>query len=299
MVLSLVKKEEPQTQSSAELTGSTVVKGNISKNIISPNGSGVWINTGKIPAKDISVSIKVNHNSLYPIPQATGADVYTAKTDDNGNYSVIVKTNAKGVTAQVTVDGFTATLDTLINGSLKPGLLSNYTGTTFTTTLVMGQNFTYNYGFTASNSQSNPNNILVGNAIVSGSVGLSLIKEIQTGTLVSLTTAFLPLSNHRVYLTLTKDPYTLATKLYEVNTDGNGRFSFNLETVAQGTSGFTQSALLWISDYAATRDTVKLDNSIVTGRSGVFSLTSIPLSAVYSTEILNANYLQYINFTAD
>lgn len=293
------KKEEPEPFTPTDVTGTTVVKGNVNKNIITPNGSGGWISTGRIPAKPVTVSVKVNKNSLYPNSSAQGADVYSAVTDDNGNYSITVKTNATGVTAQITLDGFTGTLDTLINGNYKTGLLSTYTGISFSTTLVMGQNYTYNYSFTASNSQSNPNNIVVGNAVVSGSVGLSLVKEIQTGTLVSLTTAFLPLSNHKVYLSLNKDPKTQATKLYEITTDGNGRFTFNVETVAQGTSGFSQSATLWISDYAATRDTVKLDNSIKTGRPGVYSMHSIPLTGVFSTEILNANYLQYTNFTAD
>lgn len=293
------KKEEPEPFTPTDVTGTTVVKGNVNKNIITPNGSGGWISTGRVPAKPVTVSVKVNKNSLYPNSSAQGADVYSAVTDDNGNYSITVKTNANGVTAQITVDGFTGTLDTLINGTYKTGLLSTYTGVSFSTTLVMGQNFTYNYSFTASNSQSNPNNIVVGNAIVSGSVGLSLVKEIQTGTLVSLTTAFMPLSNHKVYLSLNKDPKTQATKLYEITTDGNGRFSFNLETVSQGTSGFSQSATLWISDYATTRDTVKLDNSIKTGRPGVYGMHAIPLTGVYSNEIMNANYLQYTNFTAD
>jgi len=293
------KKEEPEPFTPTDVSGTTIVKGHVNKNIITPDGNGGWMNTGRIPAKNVSVSVKVNKNSLYPNSSAQGADVYSAVTDDNGNYSLTVKTNANGVVARVTIDGFTATLDTLINGNYKTGLMNSYTGTSFSTTLVMGQNFTYNYAFTATNSQTNPNNIVIGNAVVTGSVGLSLIKEIQTGTLVSLTTAFLPLTNYKVYLSLDNDPKTLSTRLYEVNTDGNGRFSFNLETVAQGTSGFPQNVTLWVNDLAATRDTVKLDNSIKVGRPGVFGKQTITLGGAYSTEILNGNYLQYNTFTLD
>jgi hypothetical protein len=293
------KKEEPEPFKATDVTGTTVVKGNITKNIITPNGNGGWLSTGRIPAQSVNVSVKVNKNSLYPNSSAQGADVYSAVTDDKGNFSITVKTNAAGVAAQVTVDGFSGTLDTLINGNFKTGLLSTYSGISFNTTLVMGQNFTYNYAFTASNSQTNPNNIVIGNAVITGSVGLSLIKEIQTGTLVSLTTAYVPLTNYKVYLSLDKDPTTQTTRQYEVNTDGNGRFSFNLETVKQGTNGFPQNVTLWVNDLAATRDTVKLDNSVKVGRPGVFGKQSINLNGAYSTEILNGNYLQYTTFTLD
>lgn len=299
ILFSSCKKEEPEAFKATDVSGNTTVKGYVSKNVITPDGNGGWTNSARIPAKGVTVSVKVNKSSLYPNSNAQGADVYSALTDDKGNYSLNVKSNAGGVVAQITVDGFTSTLDTLVNGQTKEGLISTFAGISFSTSLSMGQNFTYNYSFTASNGQSNPNSLQTGTAVVSGSVGLSMVKEIQTGTLISLTTAFLPLANHKVYLNLSKDPITQNTKLYETTTDGNGRFSINLNTVLQGSAGFTQSASLWINDYATTRDTVKLDNTIRTGRPGVYNGHTINLNGLFSSEIRNANYLQYTTFTPD
>lgn len=293
------KKEEPEPFKATDVSGTTVVKGYVSKNVIVPDGNGGWSNSGRVPAEKVNISVKVNKNSLYPNSNAAGADVYSAVTDDKGNYSISVKSNATGVVAQITVDGFTSTLDTLVNGQTKTGLISTFAGISFSNSLVMGQNFTYNYAFSASSGQSNPVQLQIGSASVSGSLGLSIIKEIQTGTLVSLTTAFLPLPNQKVYLSLNKDPYTQNTRLYETQSDGNGRFSFNISTVLQGSAGFSQTASLWVNDLATTRDTLKLDNTIRTGRPGVYNGVSLNLSGLYNGEIRNANYLQYTNFTAD
>lgn len=293
------KKEEPEPFKATDVSGTTVVKGYVSKNILIPNGNGGWTNTGKVPAKNVSISVKVDKNSLYPNSNAQGADVYAAVTDDNGNYSISVKSNATGVKAFITVDGFTSTLDSLVNSQPKTGLISTFAGISFSTTLVMGQNFTYNYAFTATAGQSNPVQIQIGNAVVSGSVGVSLIKEIQTGTLVSLSTAFLPFPNQKVYLQLQNDPYTQSGKLYETQTDGNGRFSFSVATVLAGTAGFSQNASLWVNDLATTRDTLKLDNTIRTGRPGVYNGVSLNLSGLFNGELRNANYLNYTSFTAD
>ena len=291
------KKEEPKEFAATDVTGSTVMKGNITKNVILPDGLGNWTSSGKASAKDVQVSIKINKSSLYPNSSAQGADVYSGITDDKGNYNISVKSNASGVIAQITVEGFTSTLDTLMNGTLKKGLLANYTGTAFTSTLYMGQSFVYNYGFTASPVSSNPNTLPIGNAIITGSVGQSIVKEIMTGTIVSLTTAFVPLSNQKVFLSLNKDPKLLQQKLYEITTDTDGRYSFTVETVSSGNTGFSQSATLWVTDRAATRDTLKIDNTIKTGRTGVYSMKSINLTGVYSDQIRNANYLNYTNFT--
>lgn len=293
------KKEEPEPFKATDVSGTTLVKGYVSKNIIIANGSGGWTSTGKVPAKNVNISVKVDKNSLYPNSNAQGADVYSAVTDENGNYSISVKSNAAGVKAFVTIDGFTSTLDSLVNGQPKTGLTSTFAGINFSTTLLMGQNFTYNYAFTGTAGQSNPVQLQIGNATVSGSVGVSLIKEIQTGTLVSLTTAFLPFPNQKVYLNLQNDPYTQSGKTYETQTDGNGRFSFTIATVMAGTAGFSQNASLWVNDLATTRDTLKLDNTVRTGRSGVYNGVNINLSGLFNGELRNANYLNYTSFTAD
>lgn len=297
VLLIACKKEEPEEFVASDVTGTTLVKGNIYQNVIVPDGFGNWSTQGKTPANNVRVSIKINKNSLYPNSTAQGADVYSGITDNFGNYSISVKTNANGVASQITVEGFTATLDTLVNGSFKKGLLANYVGTAFTTTLYMGQNFVYNYGFTANVVASNPNTLLIGNAVITGSVGQSIVKEIMTGTIVSLTTAFVPLANHKVYLNLDKDPNILQQKLYQIRTDANGHYSFTIETVTSGNIGFAQSATLWVTDYAATRDTLKIGGTFKTGRPGVYGMKSINLTGVYSDQIRNANYLNYTNFT--
>ncbi|HQQ93815.1 MAG TPA: hypothetical protein PLQ93_04610 [Bacteroidia bacterium] len=299
VLLFTCKKKEPAEFTATDMTGTCTVKGNISKNIIGPNGLGGWTSGARIPAENVSVSVKVNRNSLYPNSNAQGADVYTAKTDKDGNYAMSVKSNASGVIAQISIEGFSGTLDTLVNGISKKGLLCNYNGSTYTTTLYMGQAYSGNYAFTATPVQSNPNTIGTGTALITGSVGLSIVKEIQTGTLVSLTTAFVPLTGHKVYLNLNKDPLTQQQKLYEVNTDANGHFEFLISTVASGTSGFPQNVNLWINDLAATRDTLKLNNTIKPGKPGVYQMHAINLNGVFNSEIKNGNYLLYTVFTPD
>ncbi len=293
------KKDEPTEFTATDVTGTTLVKGRLTKNIIIPDGAGSWTNSGRIGAEGINVSVKINKNSLYPNSSAQGADVYSGTSDKDGNYSITVRSNATGVQAQITIDGFSGSLDTLINGTIKKGFSANFLGSTKTNTLFMGQNYTSNFDYSATQVNTNPNAILTGSATVSGSVGVSIVKEIMTGTLVSLTTALMPLANQKVYLNINQDPLLLQQKLYEVNTDANGAFSFNVTTVALGTAGFTQNVALWVNDRAGTRDTLKIGGILKTGRAGVFTLQSLSLNGVYSNQIRNANNLNYTFFIPD
>jgi hypothetical protein len=292
------KKEKTNDLTPTDVTGTSMVKGNVSKNIITPNGSGGYINTTRIPAANVNVSIKIDKSSLYPNSTAQGADVYTGTSDANGNYAIQVKSNATGVVAMITIDGFNGTLDTIVNGATRTGLYSTYAGTTITRTVYMGQNIQVDHMFTGSNVTTNPNTVLkIGNATVTGSVGVSLFRQVMTGTLVTLTTTNVPLPNQKVYLNLSNDPTTLATRLYETTTDGAGYYSFNVTTVAPGTAGFSQTAVLWVSDYAATRDTITTTNTIKAGRAGVFSMQSTTVTGVYNSSIKNANHFIYNVFT--
>ena len=300
VILFSCKKDEKKEFTATDVTGTTLVKGTVTKNVVTPNGSGNWISSSRIPVGGVNVSIKVNKNSLYPNSTAQGADVYSATTDSTGNYQISVKSNATGVAAQITIDGFTGTLDTLINGVTKKGFYSTFAGTNQNRTLFMGQNVQFNHDFTATNITSNPNIIVnVGSATITGSVAVNFFKEVTTGTVVSLTSTNVPLANQKVYLTFNKDPNTLANKLYETTTDGNGYYTFNISTVASGTSGFNQNATIWVADYAATRDTIKANNTIKTGKTGVFQMQTLFQNGVYNNNIRNANHFFYNSFIAD
>ncbi|WP_317896804.1 hypothetical protein [Aurantibacillus circumpalustris] len=299
VILFSCKKDEPKEFTATDVTGTTLVKGTITKNIITPNGSGNWTNGSRIPVKGINVSIKVNKNSLYPNSTAQGADVYSATTDSTGNYQISVKSNATGVSAQITIDGYSGTLDTLINGVTKRGFYSTFAGTNQNRTLFMGQNSVFNYDFFANNVSSNPNTIKIGSATITGSVAVNLFKQVLTGTVVSITTTNVPLASHKVYLTFDKDPSTLANKSYETTTDANGNYSFNVATVPSGTSGFNQNATIWVADYAATRDTIMSNSTVKPGKMGVFQMQTLNQNGVFNSNIRNANHFSYNSFIAD
>ena len=298
-LLTSCNKNEPTPFTPTDVTGTTVVKGNVNKNVITPDGSGGWTSgsAARIPAPNVNVSITVNKNSLYPNSSAQGADVYNAVTDASGNYSVAVRSNASGVIARITIDGFTGTLDTLVNGVTKNGLSAVYQGTTITTTLIMGQPQQVDHSFDSRNVASNPNAIQTGTAILTGSASINLIKETMTGTLVSYSSINAPVpAGHKVYLRLQNDPVSLSGKVYETTTDANGYYSFELSTVANGTQGFSQNATIWMNDYAATRDTLKADNTVAKGMPGVFQMNSTTESGLYNHTIRNAVYVRYNTF---
>jgi hypothetical protein len=294
------KKEKTNDFTPTDVTGTTLVKGTLSKNIITPNGFGSWTNGSRVPVSGVNVSIKVNKNSLYPNSNAQGADVYTGTTDNSGNYSISVKTNANGVNAQITIDGFTGTMDTVVNGVTKTGFYSNYAGTNQNRTLFMGQNAQFDHNFFGNQVTTNPNsNLRIGNAIFTGSVGVNIVKEVATGTLITLTTTNVPVSGRTVYLNFSNDPTTLATKSYTTTTGVDGYYSFNLATVASNTGGFNQNAVVWVADYATTRDTIKANNTLKTGRLGVYSMQTINDFGIYNNHIRNANHFVYSAFTQD
>lgn len=302
-ILVSCKKDKNNDFTATDVTGTSNVKGNVSKSVIAPSGFGGFTNSSRVPAAGVNVTVKVNKNSLYPNSNAQGADIYTGTTDANGNYSIPVKTNANGVSALITVDGFTATEDTLVNGTSKPGLLASYTGTSFSRTLFMGQNSQFDYSFTASNITSNPNNIVIGTGVITGSLSMSIIKEFTvTGapTVINYTFVDAKVANHLVYLSFSNDPTTQSAKTYTATTDANGYYTFTVSTVANGTPGFfSQNADIWAPDFATTRDTVKLSGATVTGPAGVFQMTNTNQNSIFNGTIRNAAHLNYFSFTAN
>lgn len=299
------KKEKTTTDFSAtDVTGSTTVKGVCTKNIVTPNGSGGWTTFNTVPAAGVLVQIKVNKSQLYPNSIAQGADVYSATTNTLGEWAMSVKSTAGGVNGYLTIAGFHATQDTVINGVTKTGLWANYFGNSTNITLIMGT--TYDYGvhnFSASNLNSNPNNIMIGSAVLSGSISMNLATKLTTGTVVTIggsTNVAIP-AGITVYMTLDKDPTLLAPKMYTTTTTAGGKYSFNFPTVALGTAGFNQNATIWVADYAANRDThVVVNNAIqanIAGPSGVFGNSSTNEFGLYNNEIRNATNFGFGGFT--
>jgi hypothetical protein len=295
------KKDKTNSFTQTDVSGTTVLKGNLSKNIITPNGSGSWTNGTRIPAPGVNVSVKVNKSSLYPNSTAQGADVYSATSDKDGNYSISVKSNATGVIAAITIDGFTGTLDTVVNGVTKTGFYSVYNGFSTNRTLLMGQNVQQDFTFNASPVITNPNtNLKIGKATITGSVGVTMIKEVASGTLITLTTTVMPLAGQTVYLNFSNDPDMQTQKIYQTTTDANGYYTFdNVKTVPQGQAGFPQNGVIYINDYASTRDTLKANNTIKTGRAGVYTQQNLNVFNVFNNTIRNANYLTFNNFIAN
>jgi hypothetical protein len=308
VILISCKKDETKSFTATDVTGTSVVSGNVNKNVITPNGSGNWTNSSRINVAGIRVSITVKKggfNGLYPNSTASGADVYSGVTDANGNYAITVKTNATGVLALVTIDGFSGTQDTIINGVTKTGLYATYFGTNTNLTLFMGQNEKFDHNFFGSNVSSNPNTIVIGTAIVTGSVSMNLVRKVTTGTVVSLSTTNIAVpANVPVYLSFDKDPTQLATKVYQTTTSATGTYTFVINTVpSTSSSGFNQDATIWVGDYATSRDTMNFNGTtflnILPGAQGVYNKTTTNQFGVYTSDIRNATNLNYGSFTAN
>lgn len=304
-LFSCKKKESTSDFSATDVTGTSVVKGNVNKNVITPNGSGGWINTNRVNMAGVVVTIKVNKGGalgLYPNSTANGADVYSGTTDANGNYAISVKSNATGVSALITIDGFTGTQDTIINNVTKTGLYATYAGTSVTRNLFMGANTTFDHNYTATNVSSNPNNISIGSAIVTGSISMNLVRKQTTGTVVTMSSTNIAVpANTTVYLSFDKDPTLLTTKVYQTTTNAAGVYTFNLSTVALGSTGFNQDATIWVADYATSRDTANYNGvnfiNITPGLPGVYNKVTTTQNGVYNTEIRNAVNMNYNAFT--
>jgi len=306
LLFSCKKETETAEFTPTDLTGTAHVKGNTTKNVVTSNGTGGWTSTSRVPAAGVNVTVRILKSSLYPNSNAQGADVYTGTTDANGNYDITVKSNGNGVSANITIDGFSSYLDTVktINGAATTikGLPCLYVGTAGTANAFNSQNTWFGHNFTASNIGSNPNNINIGTAIVTGSVSMNFVRSSVTGTnapVLSTTNVVVP-AGTKVWLDLNMDPTALATKNYMTTTDAAGGYTFNISTVAAGTAGFTQNATIWIADYTRTRDTVKVLNGAVTGTvtgsNGVYNNTSTNQNGVFNNEIRNATNLNYGTF---
>ncbi|MGE0569136.1 MAG: hypothetical protein AB7O73_14455, partial [Bacteroidia bacterium] len=281
--------------------------------IIRNSNNNGWTTT-QVPAAGVNVQVKVNRGGgggLYPNGNSNlGADIYNATTDANGYYSVNFKSNSQGVTAWYTFVGFTGTQDTIVSGNTKPGLSGYYWGDTDSWGgLVMGQTYETSYNFgSPSITNGNPGNVDIGTASVTGTIGMSLVlstaPDATTAPVYGSTIMPVP-AGITVYMSLNKDPYTLANKTYTTTTDANGRYTFsNFATVANGTTGFTQNGNIWVADYIATRDTHIVVNNIIVnpakpGKSGVYGNNSTNQNGLFNNEFRNAADFNFAGHVAD
>ena len=311
-LFSCKKDIEQKTITATDNSGNGFIKGQLMKTIITPNGNGAWTNNTKVPAAGVNITARVatnGGNGIYPSSNYNSTEVFSGTTDANGWYNIAVKSNgtSNGVQAQVFVEGFNGTQDTLINGTTKVGRLCNYFGQSTFTQVYKGQtafpwNNTFTWSFNNGNMTvvtdiNNPTANNLGTAIVTGSVNMSFVR--QSITVVSGTPQAAVYSNTnvpvpdgtKVYCTLTNDPLTLSPKVYQVSTTA-GTYTFNLNTVNAGTPGFNQNSTIWVSDLVKSRDTVKV-TVVMTGTTFVSSSTAAPVAGetgVYDASGLGQNH---------
>ncbi len=302
------KKEKENTLEVTDTTGSMVLSGTVTKQIITPNGSGGWNTNATALAAGVPVSVRVAKSQVYPGSNAAGFNVYNATTDNAGRYSLTIKTPGLN-TAQafLTIESWTGTLDTLINGVMKTGLPGTFVGFTNSYNVSTGSNLTQNHSAGFQASSSNPNPTMLGTAQASGQVFTEWVRSAMatpTSPAVNTTTNIPVGAGVTVYLSLDKDPVTLMKKMYMTTTDAAGRYSFTgLSTVAAGTSGFSQNADIWVADLNKTRDTLRLvgttviATSTITGKTGVYNNVLITAGGLFNNENRNGQNINMTSFT--
>jgi hypothetical protein len=142
------KKDDAESDFTAtDVNGTSNVTGTLQKPVFIRTDSTSA--TGDVaPASGVPVTISVNKSALYPNSTSQGADVYHGTTDAFGNYMITVKSNANGVPARFSIDGFPGTIDTIVDGTRRTGVYHFFEGITTTSlVLYMGHNAQVNYTF--------------------------------------------------------------------------------------------------------------------------------------------------------
>lgn len=299
LFIAACKKEEVnEIPAPTDLTGEAIITGVVTKPVITSNGAGGWT-SGIVPAENCAVAVTVAKSSLYPNSSALGANTYTQLTDNNGVFRIKIKSNAGGVLARVTIEGYTGTLDTVINARVKKGNACIYTGVQSNVSVAVGQSAAVNW-LLSTTSFLQPNALKTGTAAISGSLGITYFKEVVVGSNTLTIPVIVPYpAGHKIYLKLQNDPVTQAPMLYSTTTDGNSAYSFAITTVENGTTGFVQDATIWAEDLYASQDTIKLNGSVKKGLNGVFQKVSRNESGIFLNDIRNARHLTYSSFNAD
>lgn len=268
------KKTNPADFTATDLTGTATLRGNVMKTMATGGNS---------PAVGVNISVKVNNSDLYPhSPTASGSQVFTGTTDNNGNYSISVKTlGGTGVPALVTINQITGTFDPVT------GTQAIFSGTVTTMQLISSVTTDFNFVMTGN---VNGNTVTTGTATVMGTLKYQYFKE---GPSNVYTLANFNLANHTVYLDFDRDPITQVVKTYTTTTDANGNYSFNITTTAA--AGYNDAAKLYVDDYATTQDTLKLSGTTVTGKPGKFTNNNlnVPGAPIVPTNIKNGIILSY------
>ncbi len=285
-VLFSCKKKEDNNFEATDMTGNTTVQGLVTRSI---GGNST-------PIANATVMVKIRNNGaggLYPNSSAVGSEVYSTTTNAMGRYSVSVKTNGTGVTAEITFNGFSMANDTAMSA-----VVYDYPTTVYTNTLYKGLNATQNHNYIGSPLVT-PANQGVGTATVSGKVMKpTWVHTAATGPAVLTGTVVVP--NRMVYLEYDKDPMTLTKKVYTTITDANGRYTFVVNTPnSSSLSGFNNAARIYTTDFATTDDTVRFTGGVNTGKAGVYSGGTLNSSNIYSNVIKNAQNFSYGSFIND
>jgi hypothetical protein len=336
-LFSCKKDIEQKSLEAKDISGQGWVKGNLTKTIITPNGTGGWTNNTRIPAANVNITVRVATNGvdgIYPNSNYASTEVFTGSTDANGNYAIGVKSNGTGtgVLASIFVEGFTSTQDTVINGTTKVGKWYAYLGSSSPagTRVWKGQTTWWNptpWSNGGGNMSliadiTNPTTPNIGSAIITGSIAHSFVRSASTNNNGTVTTSpptstDVPVPDGtKVWYTFDVDPLTLSTRVYQTTTSA-GNYTFNVTTVAAGTNGFNQNGTVWLSDLTGTRDTVKCLTTITgtvvgvqttatpftTGKAGVWNAAGITSNqnGLFNNEVRNAVNLTYnqASFTAN
>ncbi len=310
-LLASCRKPEEKTLSVTETTGTATVKGVVTKNIFTNNG-GTFTSNGQVAAQGAKVIIRVAKSALYPSSGALGFDTYMTTTDAQGLYSLDIKTSGNGGTnAGMVIEDWMGTLDTLLNGTIKTGLAARFPGTQANLILTTGgtQQINHNSNGVLVNSNPNNNNMMIGTASISGTVGaqvpvLSRATPTNAYALSPSSPSVVPVVGRTVYMSFDKDPFILMSKMYTTTTSAGGAYTFTFNTVAMNTPGMNQNASIWVADYSTVQDTVKTTTApastiTVTGKTGVYGNVMQTQNSLFNNEIRNAVNFTYGTFTAN
>lgn len=273
-------KEKEVNFTPSDILGEATITGIVTKQILP---------SGKIPVEGVKVIVTVKKSELYPNSKsAIGVETFEDVTNAEGEYSITIKTNAEGVSAFVSTSGFIGTLDAYSGGELTVGERALFTSQTDTITVKTGVNEVSDISITGTQIGAASDAVSIGKATVRGYVYILDKGEKDY------------LSNHTVVLTLDKDPFTNAEKVYTTKTDAKGSYVFTIETVESGTKDYEQKATVKAYDFEARQRIYDLgdDKWKTEDKDGVYSApATINLTAVYNNSIQVGKDIAYSAFT--
>lgn len=277
-------KDETTDFVATETTGATVIKGTVTYSD--------FISGNEIALAGARVTVRIDNDDLYPnSPNAEGSRTYTGVSDANGNYSVSVITNGEGTLARISYAPVTLEVDPSI-GEKRTYSSTAISNITVYTGVIVTNNRSYGSGTSVDIS-----NIIVDTATVRGTLEIEhwVQQDSITSTIYSIEA--LPLANYKVVLTYDQDPTTLQERVYEVFTDANGDFSFDIES-ADFDYGLDNDYRISIPDFSTTKDSILFNGSILSSTPGVY-IEESRTGSIEGGNIDNARDLLYDNFIED